>query len=194
MVHLNQELSIRAQEQTTEMARLNVELQLQMARHKQAEESAHINEERFRNMAENIQEGLTIIESGRLIYVNKRACEIFGNCPEGDILNRIYRFAIPQDQDRLISALKTAMDQNGFPLELEYWIVPRDLAHQDDERRCVREYYASSSFDGGRRIFIVSSDITEKALAYQIPRNDCAGAHARAFDCLRRLAQNRLHA
>lgn len=168
LIRLNQELANRAQEQTTEMARLNVELQLQMARHKQAEEIAHANEERFRNMAENIQEGLTILESGRLIYVNKRACEIFGNCPEGEILNRIHRYAIPQDQDRLVLALKGAIENNGFPLELEYWITRQDSAQQESERRCVREYYASSSFGGGRRIFIVSSDITEKALAYQI--------------------------
>ena len=168
LTRLNQELANRAQEQTAEMARLNVELQLQMARHKQAEEIAHANEERFRNMAENIQEGLTILESGRLIYVNQRACEIFGNCPEGDLLNRIQRFAIPKDQDRLVLALQTAIDSNGFPLELEYWIERQDHAPQEGERRCVREYYASSIYSGGRRIFIVTSDITEKALAYQI--------------------------
>jgi len=168
LARLNQELADRAQEQTAEMARLNVELQLQMARHKQAEEIAHANEERFRNMAENIQEGLTILESGRLIYVNKRACEIFGNCPEGEILNRIQRFAIPQDQDRLVSALQVAIENNGFPLELEYWINRQDYEQSENERRCVREYYASSFYGGGRRIFIVTSDITEKALAYQI--------------------------
>ena len=70
---LNQDLLSRYQEQTNELAHLNIELQLQMAMHKKAEEVAHTNEERFRNMADNIQEGLTIIENGRLIY-RKRTC------------------------------------------------------------------------------------------------------------------------
>ncbi len=102
---LNQELYSRTQEHTTELDRLNVELQLQMAMVQQAVGVAQTNEERFRNLADNIQEGLTIIENGELVYVNERACEIFGDCPDGDLDNRIKNFAIPEEQTRLASAI-----------------------------------------------------------------------------------------
>lgn len=162
LFQLNQELLSRSKEQTNELARLNAELQLQMAMYKKAEEIAHTNEERFRNMADNIQEGLTIIENGRLIYLNARACEIFGDCPDGDISHRIRSFAAPEEQPGLEQAIIEAQRSGGFPKELEYWIV-----RKDGVRRCIRERYSTSYTNSVARIFIVTSDITESVQAYQ---------------------------
>ncbi len=162
LYQLNQELASRAQEQTNELARLNVELQLQIAMQKQAEGIALANEERFRNMADNIQEGLTIIENGRPVYINQRACEIFGNCPEGGVYQRIFSFAAPDERVRLRHELEDAGNRGEFPRELEYWILA-----QDGGRRCVRERYSKSSSDGIERTFVVTSDITELVMDYQ---------------------------
>jgi PAS domain S-box-containing protein len=166
LFQLNQDLLSRYQEQTNELARLNIELQLQMAMHKKAEETAHANEERFRNMADNIQEGLTILENGRLIYVNDRACEIFGDCPDGNILDRIRSFALPEEQTRLAETIVTAEQNGGFPFDLEYWIM---LA--GGRRRFIHERYSTSITDDVTRTFIVSSDITEQILAYHSLEN-----------------------
>jgi PAS domain S-box-containing protein len=166
LFELNQDLLSRYQEQTNELARLNIELQLQMAMYKKAEVTAHENEERFRNMADNIQEGLTILENGRLIYVNDRACEIFGDCPEGDILSRIQSFALPEEQTHLEQTILAAKYDGGFPFELEYWIT-----HADGGRRFIRERYSTSIVDEVTRTFIVSSDITEQTQAYQSLEN-----------------------
>lgn len=161
LFQLNQELLSRSQEQATELARLNVELQLQMAMYKKAEEVARANEERFRNMADNIQEGLTIIENGRLVYLNERACEIFGDCPDTDIHNRIHTFAAPEEQARVEAEILKANQSGAFPQELEYWIVRSDGA-----RRCIREWYSTSYIDEIHRTFIVTSDITDQVQAY----------------------------
>ncbi|MDD5571361.1 MAG: PAS domain S-box protein, partial [Bacteroidales bacterium] len=40
------------------------------------------SEERFRKMAENIHEGLTIIENGKIVYINNRTLEITGYSKE----------------------------------------------------------------------------------------------------------------
>jgi PAS domain S-box-containing protein len=163
---LSQEMDSRAQEQAKELARLNVELQLEMAMHKQAEEIAHTNEERFRNMADNIQEGLTIIENGRLVYLNERACEIFGDCPDADIYNRIYTFAAPEERARLNQAIQNARRSGSFPQVLEFWIQ-----RKDGERRCVSERYSQNTSNGVDRTFIVTSDITNQVQAYQVLEN-----------------------
>lgn len=166
LLQLNRELEESAKAQNSELARLNIELELQIAMHKQAEDIARRSEERFHNMADNIQEGITIIENGKLVYVNDRACEIFGDCPEDDLLQRLERFALPEEAERLkplletiISAGENATEQE-FPPELQYWIERRD-----GSRRCVRERYSTSFSQEIRRIFVVTSDITERIQA-----------------------------
>ena len=152
LLQLNRELEERARVHQNELARLNVELSLQMAQHQQAEAAARQSEERFRNLADNIQEGLTIIENGRQVYVNDRACEIFGKCPEGDLGQRVRDFALPEEAERVNAILKTEL-----PSELQYWIC-----RADGESRCIREHYSTVQSEDSQRLFIVTSDVTER--------------------------------
>jgi PAS domain S-box-containing protein len=157
LLQLNRELEERASLHQSELARLNVELTLQIARHQQAEGTARLNEERFRNLADNIQEGLSIVENGKMVYMNERVCEIFGKCPEGDLRQRVRDFATPEEAAR-INALLTRKS----PPELQYWI-----RRPDGKLRCIREHYSTVRSEEGRRLFIVTSDVTERAQAYQ---------------------------
>lgn len=159
ILQLNYELEERANQHQSELARLNVELSLQMAEQQQAEALARKSQERFRNLAENIQEGLTILENGKIVYVNDRACEIFGDCPDGGLLDRINEFALPDEIERLREAFS---DSNHPPTEVQYWIKRRD-----GEQRCIREHYSTSQSPEETRIFIVTSDVTEREQAYQ---------------------------
>jgi PAS domain S-box-containing protein len=154
---LNIELEKRSNFHQSELAQLNVELSLQMAKHQQAEAAARQNEERFRNLADNIQEGLTIIENGRQVYVNDRACEIFGECPDGDLAQRLHNFALPEEAERVSTILS-----QEFPSELQYWI-----RRKDGETRCLREHYSTVHSEGSNRLFIVTSDVTERVQALQ---------------------------
>ena len=152
LLQLNRELEERANAHQNELTRLNLELSLQMAMHQQAENTARLSEERFRNLADNIQEGLTIIENGKLVYVNDRACEIFGKCPEGDLRQRVRDFAFPEEAERVNAILKSEL-----PSELQYWIC-----RADGESRCIREHYSSVQSENSDRLFIVTSDVTER--------------------------------
>lgn len=166
---LSEEMSSRSLEHTGELARLNVELQLQMAMYRQAEETARTNEERFRNMADHIQEGLTIIENGRLVYLNDRACDIFGDCPEGSLEERITKFAAPEEKERLLEKLSAGLEAHNGSQELEYWII-----RPDGERRCIHERYSHSQADGVSRTFAVTSDITAAVQAFHHLENAVA--------------------
>ena len=157
LLQLNLELEKRSNFHQSELARLNVELSLQMAKHQQAEAAARLNEERFRNLVDNIQEGLTIIENGRQVYVNDRACEIFGECPEGDLAQRLHNFALPEEAERVNTGLR-----KEFPSELQYWI-----RRKDGESRCIREHYSTIHSEDSDRLFIVTSDVTERVQALQ---------------------------
>jgi len=157
---INQEFAERNNRNESELAQLNAELSLQMAQHQQAEVVARKSEERFRNLAENIQEGLTILENGRIVYVNDRARQIFGDYPGGNLLDRVNRFALPDEIERLRASFT---DPNCPPLEVQYWIK-----RADGEQRCIREHYSLSQSNEETRIFIVTSDVTEREQAYQI--------------------------
>lgn len=166
LLQLNRELEESSKAQTSELARLNLELDLQIAMHRQAEDIARMSEERFRNMADNIQEGLTIIENSQLVYVNDRACEIFGECPQGDLVQRITQFALAEEVERLHSILQLPVAEAGspsetrFPSELQYWIQ-----RKDGSQRCIREHYSTSYSQEIRRIFVVTFDVTERIQA-----------------------------
>jgi PAS domain S-box-containing protein len=160
LLQLNRELEESAKVQTSEMARLNLELDLQIAMHRQAEDIARMSEERFRNMADNIQEGLTIIENSRLVYVNNRACEIFGECPDGDLVQRITKFALPEEFKRLQPILKLPLATAERRFELQYWIQ-----RNDGSQRCIREHYSTSYSQEIQRSFVVTFDVTERIQA-----------------------------
>lgn len=145
-----------------EIVRLKSELDYQVERFSQAEQLIKLNEERFRNMADNIREGLTIIEDGRLVYINQRACQIFGDCPQGTIEQRIRMFALPSEVERLKTLIDEISISSQVPAVLQYWIK-----NKNDELRCIHEHYSSSKTQGIHRIFAVTSDITEQVENFQ---------------------------
>ena len=145
-----------------EKDRLRTELAFQVEKFNQAEHIITVNEERFRNMADNILEGLTIIENEVLVYINQRACQIFGDCPQGNLEQRIRTFALASEVERLTSIMDHMVVAGEIPGELQYWIRNRR-----NEVRCIHEHYSSSTTAGVQRIFAVTSDITEQVENFQ---------------------------
>jgi PAS domain S-box-containing protein/putative nucleotidyltransferase with HDIG domain len=128
---------------------------------KRAEEALRESEVRFRRMAENIQDGLTIIEHGKVVYVNDRACEIFGY-PKDELVKLTgFDVAAPEEKERLQAIVEKAR-QTGIRLEeLEFWIV-----RKDGTLCCIRNRY-SVSREGDEIIgrYVVTTDITERKRA-----------------------------
>lgn len=119
------------------------------------------SQDRFRRMADNILDGLTIIEQGQVVYVNDRACEIFGY-PRDELMRvSILDVAAPEEYHRLKEILGAGWNQYHLPDVLEYWIV-----RPDGRRRCIQNRSSVSRKDGqviGR--FVITTDITEHRLA-----------------------------
>ena len=55
-----------------------------------------------------------------------------------------------------------ALLTNELPSELQYWI-----RRADGELRCIREHYSTVQSENSTRLFIVTSDVTERVQAYQ---------------------------
>jgi two-component system cell cycle sensor histidine kinase/response regulator CckA len=128
---------------------------------KLAEEALWASEARFRKMAENIQDGLTIVERGRVVYLNDRACEIFG-CSREELMGlQALDLADPGDQERFKQIFEVAGEEAGRLRELEFWI-----RRPDGTRRYIQNRY-SVSYEAGEPVgrYIVTTDITERKLA-----------------------------
>ncbi len=156
---LSQEINSQSSSQAAELEQLIDRLAIETAGRKRAHEDAATSDERFRSMADHILEGLTIIENGRTVYTNERIGHIFCELPEPDLRQRVDRFAVPEEKERLFAAIDQS---DGKPEMLQYWILC-----PDGRRRCILERFSYTNRDDVARTFIVTTDITDRAQAVQ---------------------------
>ncbi|MFW9993339.1 MAG: PAS domain S-box protein [Candidatus Odinarchaeota archaeon] len=132
-----------------------------ITKQKQAMERLKESEERFRRMADNISEGLTIIEKNKIVYVNDRMSEITGYSNDELLRKTSTSLAAPEEQERLQGLIKQWRKTNSSPDELIFWIICKD-----GSRRCIRNRYSFRR--SGNNIsghYIITTDITESKLA-----------------------------
>ncbi len=128
---------------------------------KRAEAALRESEERFRRIADNIQHGLTIIEEGRVVYLNDRASEILGYSKAD--LQRIgsLQLAVPEERERLRQELELAARYGDQSYEVEFWIE-----RPDGSRRCIHNRYTTLRQEGQAPTrFVVTTDVTGRKLS-----------------------------
>jgi PAS domain S-box-containing protein len=126
---------------------------------KWAEEALLESEERYRTIVDSTQDGLTIIEDGRTVYVNERACEIYGYCKDEYVRMTSLDFAAPEEKKRLRRIVDEIRQTGVMPQELEFWIV-----RKDGTRRCIRNRYSRIPGKSHARL-VVTTDITDRKRA-----------------------------
>jgi PAS domain S-box-containing protein len=126
---------------------------------KEREEKLKVSQERFERMAENIQDGLIIVEGDDVIYVNKRMCEITGYTKEELMRMELFSNALDEDKRR-IEEIKDRFlnDTEYIPDELEFRIIKKN-----GEKICTlnrfSKYYEDKNVINK---YIITTDITEK--------------------------------
>jgi PAS domain S-box-containing protein len=125
---------------------------------KRIEEALRESEERFRRMAGSIQNGLTIVEHNRVVYVNDRLCEITGYSKRELLHMSGFDLAAPEEQEKIQSVFEESKQTVGYPEALEFWIVRKDGA-----RRYIRNSYSPNYKDGVQiGWYTVTADVTEQ--------------------------------
>ena len=125
------------------------------------------SEEWYRTIAENIHDGLTLIENGQVVYVNSRACEIFGY-PKDELYNLTdLDFSPPPDRESQAWSQFIADQLSEQPVEQQFWIE-----RKDGTRRCVRNRYTVIRRNGPNMTrLVVTTDITKhKEMTQQMVR------------------------
>jgi PAS domain S-box-containing protein len=116
----------------------------------------------FQLMADNILDGLAIIENNKIIYVNNRLCEITGYYRDELFMLDSFDIIAPEMQSRIKKDSGDRQPREMFE-ENEYEIV-----RKDGTRRFINSRHSHTLNDDGKSIFYhfeVITDITERKLA-----------------------------
>lgn len=119
--------------------------------------------ERFRLLVEAVEDGLTLIEGGRVVFVNDRLCEVLGYS-RGELARMSdLSLAAPEERARLMRTARKAQERQ-LPLEeLEFWAV-----RKDGSRCYIRNRYSMVRVKAGVPCrVVITTDLTEQRIAQQ---------------------------
>ncbi|MGA2162268.1 MAG: PAS domain-containing protein [Methanoregula sp.] len=120
------------------------------------------SEQRFRMMAENIQDGLMIIENERFVYSNRRLSEISGYSMEELRTMNTRDLITPKELQKMTDLLKRSMTCTGPPATFQSWILCKD-----GEKRCIYGHINSVRHGETVSTYITMTDVTAFALREQ---------------------------
>lgn len=123
-----------------------------------AEKALKLSEQHFKDIANNIQDGLLILNNNKTIYFNKQLTEITGYSRQEFFKIQLQDLVVPEDKSRIHAIFENA-EKNKKPLkELEYWIVCKD-----GSRRCINCRYTYYTFENNDITqYIIVTDITQR--------------------------------
>jgi len=141
------------------------------------------SEQRFRTMAENIRDGLLIIENNRIVFSNRRMTEISGFSAE-EIARLDFRTILSEDLpplpelvtvgapdhrcsiEEILSSIRPGAHTPG---EATFWI-----RRKDGTRRCIQGSFSAAEHSGTISIYVTATDITTFAEKEQALRDRIA--------------------
>jgi PAS domain S-box-containing protein len=121
-----------------------------------AEREIRESEERFRMMADNIRDGLIIMENGKTIYANNRIAEITGYSFEELWAMEPLAIIAPESLETAVKKIQEFEDHPDNPGEMQMWIIRKDGA-----RRFVYFRISGVRHHGSFLNFIIFTDITD---------------------------------
>ena len=127
-----------------------------VTKHILAERKIRESEERFRMMADNIQDGLIILENGNVKYANNRIAEITGYSHEELWAMDPLAIIAPESRDKTAEQIRDFETHPDKPSEIQMWII-----RKDGERKFAYARISGIKHLGSYYNFIIFTDITE---------------------------------
>ncbi len=125
-----------------------------------AEQALAASEKRFRTMAERLTDGLIIMEEGRIVYINDRACHLCGYPREELVQLWGPDLTAPQSVIQKDHILEKTRETGAYPEQIDVWITRKDGANCCLNLRFAFDYSAEKKQSG----YVLITDITERML------------------------------
>ncbi len=142
----------------SEMARLNENLQSEIVEKKLSQEALYESELRFKRMADNIRDGLMIMENDKIVYVNERLVSIYGYSESEIRKMSLLDIVSTEDKEKAKDFLEKIQKNLPLPDKLEIWII-----RKDGSKRCIQNRYSSKfKGEGITERYIITTDTTKR--------------------------------
>jgi PAS domain S-box-containing protein len=166
--HAEELLERLVRQRTAELTRLNEALRAEVARGREAQETARESEARFRDLFENANDIIYTLDlEGRITSVNKRAEQAFGYTLAEALGHSVREWVPPEHHARMDEALRRKLAGEEAPTVYELDIFSKD------GRRVPLEVSSRLIVRGGRPVGIqgIARDISERLRAEQALRD-----------------------
>jgi PAS domain S-box-containing protein len=127
------------------------------------------SEQRFRMMAENIQDGIIIVENGNFVFANHRITDISGYSNEELSRMKSADLASPGDHEKIEEIVANTRPDSKKPGEFTIWIN-----RKDGRRRCILGRVTAALHNNTVSTYIAMTDITESTEREQALRDRIA--------------------
>lgn len=121
-----------------------------------AERELRESEERFRMMAENIRDGLIILENDACVFANRRVTEMSGYSFEELWKMDPLEIVAPEDRAEVEEQIRSVEGQKRGPEEIQVWII-----RKDGTRRFVYCRISQVQHHDKLLTYIIQTDLTE---------------------------------
>jgi len=114
-------------ERTVELKKAAKEMQVEIAERKRTEEALRESEEKYRNVVENVNEGILVAQDGKLVFVNKAICEYLVYTKEELIsIPDPFTFIYPADREMVFERHMKRLKGEEVPDIYDYRVITKD--------------------------------------------------------------------
>jgi PAS domain S-box-containing protein len=156
------ELEVRVNERTAELAATNRELVAEIAAREESQRALTAAEAKFRTLVEQSLVGIYVIQDGRYAYVNPRMTEIFGYALEEFTARPVSEYIAEADRDLVETNIRRRLSGEVPSIRYQLTMLRRDRTLVQ-----VEVHGARAEFNGRPAIMGTLLDITERRLAEQ---------------------------
>jgi PAS domain S-box-containing protein len=152
------ELELRIQERTAELEETNEDLQTEINQRKQTVEALKLSEEKYRSLIHNIQDGVFIIQDGKIQFANEAFARVGGYTVE-EIIGKDFRELVaPEDLEIVAESYQRRQAGEDVPKEYEFSMLQKDKK----TRTLVSMNVGLTTYRGRVASMGTVKDITEK--------------------------------
>jgi PAS domain S-box-containing protein len=163
------ELEMRVQERTRELAQANIDLREEISERQRAEKAVRESEAKFRQLAETTSTAIFIVKGMQIYYANSAAKYITGFTPEELLKMEFWEIAHPNYQAALkkrgLGSIRDEQLDIQLPLRYELKLLTKD-----GNERWIDLTAGDFEFEGRPAFVVTAFDITERDLAEQALR------------------------
>jgi PAS domain S-box-containing protein len=160
------ELELRVQERTQELAQANEDLRVEIAERQRAEKAVRESETKFRQLAETTSTAIFIVRDMQICYANSASKYITGFTLEELLDMEFWQIAHPNYQQALkqrgMSSIRDEQLDLLYPIRYELKLLTKS-----NQERWVDITAGDFEFDGQPAFVVTAFDITERDRAEQ---------------------------